>query len=91
MTQRARFTIYLVVFHLIIASLGVALFLRNPYWLFAVEAVFIASLVVGIALMRGMFRSLGFARAGIQLIQDQDFTSRFREVGQPEIDELIGL
>jgi nitrogen fixation/metabolism regulation signal transduction histidine kinase len=90
-TQRARFTVYLVVFHLIIAGLGVALFRQNPYWLFAVEVVFLLSLAIGIGLMRGMFRSLGFARAGIQLIQDHDFTSRFREVGQPEVDELIGL
>lgn len=91
MTQRTRLTVYLIVLHLIIAALGVALFLRNPYWLFAVEAIFLVSLVVGVGLTRGLFQNLGFARAGIQLIQDQDFTSRIREVGQPEIDELIAL
>jgi PAS domain-containing protein len=71
--------------------LGVALFTRNPYWLLAVEVIFLVSLVVGVGLTRSLFQNLGFARAGIQLIQDQDFTSRIREVGQPEIDELIGL
>jgi nitrogen fixation/metabolism regulation signal transduction histidine kinase len=90
-TQRTRLTAYLIVLHLTIGALGVALFLRNPYWLFIVEAVFLVSLVVGIGLMRGLFQNLGFARAGVQLIQDQDFTSRIREVGQPEIDELIVL
>ncbi len=91
MTQRTRFIIYLTVVHLIIAALGAALFLRNPYWLFVVEAIFLGSLLAGVGLMRGLFSSLGFARAGIQLIEDQDFTSRLREVGQPEIDELIVL
>ena len=27
---------------------------------------------------------------GLRLIRDEEFTSRFLEVGQPEIDELIG-
>lgn len=91
MTQRTRFILYLVVLHIILAALGVALFLRSPYWLFAVEVILVGSLLAGIGLTRGLFLNLGFARAGVQLIQDQDFTSRFREVGQPEIDELIAL
>ena len=35
------------------------------------------------------FRHLGFAADGLRLIRDEEFTSRFLEVGQPEIDELI--
>lgn len=91
MSLRARITAYIVALHLMFATLAVFLFLRNPYWLLATEAVFIVSLVVGLQLSRDTFRKLGFAAQGIRLIRDEEFTSRFLEVGQPEIDELIGI
>jgi two-component system nitrogen regulation sensor histidine kinase NtrY len=88
---RIRIAAYLVVLHLIFAGLAAFLFLKNPYWLLAVEVVFAISLTVGIRLTRDTFRSLGFAAEGLRLIRDEEFTSRFIEVGQPEIDELIGV
>ena len=91
MSLRARIAAYLVVLHLIFAGLSVFLFLKNPFWLLAVEAAFAISLAVGIRLTRATFRSLGFAAEGLRLIRDEEFTSRFIEVGQPEIDELIGV
>lgn len=91
MSLRARVAAYLVVLHLIFAGLAAVLFLKNPFWLLAIEAAFAISLVVGIRLSRDTFRSLGFAAEGLRLIRDEEFTSRFLEVGQPEIDELIGV
>ena len=38
-----------------------------------------------------MFRQLGMAGEGLRLIRDEEFTSRFLPVGQPEVDELIGV
>ena len=38
-----------------------------------------------------MYRHLGLAAEGLRLIRDEEFTSRFLPVGQPEIDELIGV
>jgi two-component system, NtrC family, nitrogen regulation sensor histidine kinase NtrY len=90
-TLRARIAAYLIVLHLIFAGLAVFLFLNNPFWLLAVEVVFAISLVVGIRLTRDTFRNLGFAAEGLRLIRDEEFTSRFIEVGQPEIDDLIGV
>jgi two-component system, NtrC family, nitrogen regulation sensor histidine kinase NtrY len=90
-TLRARIAAYLIVLHLIFAGLAVFLFLNNPFWLLAVEVVFAISLVVGIRLTRDTFRNLGFAAEGLGLIRDEEFTSRFIEVGQPEIDDLIGV
>lgn len=91
MSLRARIAAYVVVLHLIFAGLAVVLFLKNPFWLLAVEVVFAVSLGIGIRLTREAFRSLGFAAEGLRLIRDEEFTSRFLEVGQPEIDELIGV
>jgi nitrogen fixation/metabolism regulation signal transduction histidine kinase len=90
-SPRARIAAYLVVLHLIFAGLAVFLFLKNPFWLLAIEVAFAISLAFGIRLARGIFRNLGFAAEGLRLIRDEEFTSRFIEVGQPEIDELIGV
>jgi nitrogen fixation/metabolism regulation signal transduction histidine kinase len=90
-TLRGRFVAYLIVLHAIFASLAVLLLIRHPYWLFAAEVAFAASLGAGIRIGRGMFRHLGFAAEGLRLIREQEFTSRFLEVGQPEIDELIAV
>ena len=91
MSLRGRTIAYLGVLHAIFAGLAVFLFLKNPFWLLAVEVVFAISLALGIRIARDTFRNLGFAAEGLRLIRDEEFTSRFIEVGQPEIDELIGV
>jgi signal transduction histidine kinase len=88
---RRRAIAYLVVLHAIFAALAVYLFLDNPFWLIAIEAVFALSLIVGMHLWREMHRHLGLTAEGLRLIRDEEFTSRFLPVGQPEIDELIGI
>ena len=91
MTLRGRFLIYLVVVHGMVAAVAVVVLRRHPWWLFAAEFAFVASLAVGVKIGRDMFRHLGFAAEGLRLIREQEFTSRFLEVGQPEIDDLIGV
>jgi two-component system, NtrC family, nitrogen regulation sensor histidine kinase NtrY len=86
---RRRAVAYLVVLHVIFAALAVYLFLRNPFWLLGIEAIFAVSLIVGLRLSNEMYRQVGLAAEGLRLIRDEEFTSRFLEVGQPEIDELI--
>ena len=91
MSLRRRAIAYLVALHAMFAALAVYLFLANPFWLIAVEAVFALSLVIGLRLWREMHRHLGLTAEGLRLIRDEEFTSRFLPVGQPEIDELIGI
>ena len=91
MSLRTRAIVYLLVLHAMFAALAVYLFLDNPYWLIAVEVVFAGSLAAGLRLAREMYRHLGMTAEGLRLIREQEFTSRFLPVGQPEIDELIGI
>ena len=91
MSLRRRAIAYLVVLHLIFAALAVYLFLHNRFWLIAIEVVFVVSLITGLRLSREMYRHLGLTAEGLRLIREQEFTSRFLPVGQPEIDELIGI
>jgi len=89
MSLRLKFILYLIVVHLLFAGVAVYLLLQQRIWLLAVEAVFIVSLYVGLRLIRQLFNTIELINTGAQFIQDSDFTSRFSEVGQPELDRLI--
>ncbi len=89
MTLRAKFVLYLVVVHSLMAWAAVWLIRTNPWWLFAAEAVFIASFSSGLYLIHRFFASLDFIRDSAQLLEDSDLMSRYREVGQPGIDRLV--
>ncbi len=91
MSLRGRAVAYLVVLHGMFAALGVYLFRHNPFWLLGVEAAFAVSIVVGWRLSRELYAQLGLAAEGLRLIRDEEFTSRFLPVGQPEVDDLIGV
>ena len=91
MSLRARFTLYLIAVHVLLATAGVYFLRQNRLWLFAVEAVFVTSLLTGVALVRRMFRALAFVGDSAQFLNDSDYTARFLAVGQPEIDRLIGV
>lgn len=91
MSQRARLTAYLVAVHLGAAGFAVWWLRQAPAWLLAAEAVIALSLAAGLALVSRLLASLSFVRESPQLLADSDFMSRFREVGQEEIDRLIGL
>ncbi len=86
---RTRFILYLVFVHLLFAGLAIYLLTKSPLWLLAVEFVFLASLALGFRLIRNLFGTIELINTGAQFIEDSDFTSRFREVGQPEMDRLI--
>jgi two-component system nitrogen regulation sensor histidine kinase NtrY len=86
---RARFLVYLVVLHLLLAALAAWLIAANRLWLFAAELVFVISFAVGLMLVRSFAHSLDFVRDSAQLLEDSDFMSRIREVGEGDIDRLI--
>ena len=88
-TLRAKFVLYLVVVHGLLAWAAVWLIRTNAWWLFAAEAVFIASFSTGLFLIHRFFASLDFIRDSAQLLEDSDLMSRYREVGQPGIDRLV--
>jgi nitrogen fixation/metabolism regulation signal transduction histidine kinase len=91
LSLRTRFIVYLLVVHALLAAAGIYVFRENRLWLFAVEAVFVASLAIGVVLVRRMFRALAFVAESAQFLNDSDYTTRFLEVGQAEIDRLIAV
>jgi two-component system nitrogen regulation sensor histidine kinase NtrY len=83
--------VYLLVVHALLAGLAIFLLQHHRLWLFAIEGVFAATLSVGLVLTRHIFRTFELSREGTQLLREHEFTSRFRTVGQPEVDALIGV
>ena len=89
MSLRWRVLLYLVALHGVFAGLAVYLLLQNRLWLFAIEAAILLSFLAGASLTRAFLRQFSLAAEGSRLIREHEFTSRFREIGQPEVDALI--
>ncbi len=91
MTLRVRLILYLVATHLLMAAVAVFLFREKQWYLLVAELVFATSLAVGYRLVESLFVPLRLIGTGAELIAEKDFTSHFREVGQPEMDTLIDV
>jgi nitrogen fixation/metabolism regulation signal transduction histidine kinase len=91
LSLRAKVVLYLVLIHLVLGVISF-LALRESRWLLlAVEALFVLSIVLGSMLVRSFFVPLDLIRTGAELMSERDFSSQFREVGQPEMDALIRI
>lgn len=89
MSLRTKLLLYLGAVHL---ALGVATWWAlagRPWWILAAELFFVLSIAAGVALLRAFFLPLDLIRGGTQLMEEQDFSTSFREVGQPEMDALV--
>ena len=91
MSLRVKLILYLVAVHLLFAGVAVYLLIENRVWLLAVEALFLVSLAVGFRLIRNLFGTIELINTGAQFLTDGDFTARFRDVGQPELDQLVHI
>jgi two-component system, NtrC family, nitrogen regulation sensor histidine kinase NtrY len=88
---RAKIILYLIIIHLIWGSMAIFVFFDNRVWLLLVELFFFVSVVFGILLVRAFFVPLELIRTGADLINERDFTCKFVETGQPEMDQLIAV
>jgi len=91
MSLRARVILYLVLIHVLFATIALIVLWHNRLWLFAIEGAFVLSITLGVLLVRSFFVPLELIRTGAELIAERDFGSHFREAGNPEMDSLIGV
>ena len=91
MTLRRKLVLYVVAIHLLFAGAAVWFLWPHRIWLLAAEAVFAVSIWLGVRLVQGVFGPIQLIKTGVKFIKDSDFNSRFRETGQPELDELTGV
>jgi two-component system nitrogen regulation sensor histidine kinase NtrY len=88
---RTKLILYLIVVHLAMGGLAAWLLANDLDWIFVVEGLFVVSLLIGIQLLRGLFVPVDLIQTGAELIAERDFTTRFVEMGYPEMDTLIGV
>ena len=89
MNLRRRFIIYLVAVHAMLAALAWWLLQQNILWLIAIEIVFVVSLAVGVAIVTRLSSTLVTVRQSAQMLREGEFTTRFLEVGHPDVDTMI--
>ncbi|HEX3130441.1 MAG TPA: ATP-binding protein [Thermoanaerobaculia bacterium] len=91
LSLRAKVVLYLVLIHLVLGAISFLALRENRWLLLAVEGLFVLSIALGWMLVRSFFVPLDLIRTGAELMSERDFTSTFREVGQPEMDALIRI
>jgi signal transduction histidine kinase len=89
MTLRAKIVLYIVALHLVLGAAAVFVLIERRILLFAVEGLFVVSILISWRLVRALFVPLDLIRTGAELINEREFTTRFTSVGQPEMDALI--
>ena len=72
-----------------LAALAWWLLQQNILWLIAIELVFVVSLAVGVAIFTRLSSALVTVRQSAQMLREGEFTTRFLEVGHPDVDTMI--
>jgi nitrogen fixation/metabolism regulation signal transduction histidine kinase len=90
-TLRSKLVAYLIAAHAIFAAIAFATLYAKPWVLVGVEAVLAVSAATGIALVRAWIVPMRLVRTGTHLMEDGDFTARFRTTGHAEIDAMIAV
>ena len=91
MSLRVRYILFISLLHLVIIFLTFKLLYQNKIWFIASEALLLISLYLSVQLYQSFIRPLRTMLTGVEAIRDQDFSVKFRPVGQAEMDQLIGV
>lgn len=75
--------------HAMLAALAWWLLQQNILWLIAIEIVFVVSLAVGVAIFTRLSSALVTVRQSAQMLREGEFTTRFLEIGHPDVDTMI--
>lgn len=91
MKLRHWLLVYLICLHIVFILPSYYLLQDNELLLFAVEGFYIISFLVGIALIRILFKPYDLIATGTELIEEEDFISTLRPTGNNELDQLIAV
>ena len=91
MSLRLKLVLYLLGIHLVFAGVSGYLLIDEKPWLLALELFFLLSFLAGARLVHHLRVPLDLTGTGAELIGERDFTSKFIEVGQPEMDRLVDV
>lgn len=91
MSLRSKLLLSLLPLYAVLVALAAQVRLSSPALFVACELTIAASAVLTWRLYRGLLRPVRLIEAGTAALAAQDFNLKFRPVGQPELDRLIGV
>ncbi len=89
--MKTRFIIYNIVTHTVFLVIIIFFYNKFPVLFVISELILIISLGFSIHTAIKLFRPYRLMDAGIASLKDKDFTTKFNNVGQPELDNLIDV
>ncbi|WP_181306717.1 PAS domain-containing sensor histidine kinase [Rufibacter sp. XAAS-G3-1] len=91
MTLRSKFILTAALLYAAMFVLAWQLLAYNKAMFVAAEALILVSLVLTARLFTAFVRPLHLIAAGVESIRDRDFSIKFLETGQKEVDQLIAV
>ncbi|WP_205503577.1 sensor histidine kinase [Rufibacter psychrotolerans] len=91
MTLRNKFILAAVLLHVALVVLAWQLLDYNKWLFVAAEVLIASSIFLTSKLYTSFVRPLNLIAAGIESIKDRDFSIKFMETGQKEVDQLISV
>jgi two-component system, NtrC family, nitrogen regulation sensor histidine kinase NtrY len=91
MTLRWRLAAYVVAIHLAMFGFTIHLYRDNVLVFLAIELALLASMALGLHLIRGALRPLEYTARFRDLLEDEDYAARLVDSKLPELDELVHL
>jgi nitrogen fixation/metabolism regulation signal transduction histidine kinase len=88
---RYRLTLYILVLHAALFAVAIYFFEQLGYAFFGIELLLIISITIALRFLNRALEPLEFVQNFSDMIGERDFSSRFRSIGQAEMDQLIGL
>jgi nitrogen fixation/metabolism regulation signal transduction histidine kinase len=91
MTLRSKFILTAVLLYAAMFVLAGQLLAYNKIMFVVAEVLILVSLVLTVRLYTAFVRPLNLIAAGVESIRDRDFSIKFMETGQKEVDQLIAV
>jgi two-component system nitrogen regulation sensor histidine kinase NtrY len=88
---RFKLLLFLLPLYAVLLTLAAQVRTTNTLLFITCELVLLGSLVLAWQLYQGFVRPVRLIEAGTAALQAQDFSLKFTPVGQPELDQLIGV
>ena len=91
MKLRLKFILFITILHIILVLFSLRVLREYKLLFMGIELLILVSVVVSIYLYKSFIRPLNLISAGIESLKDKDFNTKFVEVGQREMDDLIDV
>jgi len=91
MKLKHKFLLFVIIINLIFLGLSLQLLFISVWYFLLAECLIIISILISITIYRQFVQPLNLISAGVESINDKDFTMKFVPVGQYELDNLISV